>query len=81
MAALHDAGSSLVSPLIAEFVNAPFAAAIFAPADHRLLPAVQGRLGISECSLTGQCAHKNAWIACWRDGLIGVGSLDVRGAS
>jgi hypothetical protein len=50
------------------------AAAIFAPADHRLLPALQGWLGIGECSLTGQCAYKNALIACWRDDPIGVGS-------
>jgi hypothetical protein len=73
MAALHDVGSSHISPLIAEFVIAALAVAIFAPADHRLLPALQGRLGIGECSLTEQCAYNNALIACWRDDPIGVG--------
>jgi len=74
MAALHDVGSSHISPLIAEFVIAQLAAAIFAPADHRLLPALQGWLGIGGCSRTGQCAYRNALIACWRDDPICVGS-------
>jgi beta-ureidopropionase / N-carbamoyl-L-amino-acid hydrolase len=39
LAALHDVRLSQISPLIA--------AAIFAPADHRLLPALQGWLGIA----------------------------------
>jgi hypothetical protein len=69
LAALHDVGLSHLSPLIAEL-----AAAIFAPADHWLLPALQGWLGIGECSLTGQCAYKNALIARWRDDPISVGS-------
>jgi hypothetical protein len=55
LAKLHDVGLSHVSPLIAEL-----AAATFAPADHRLLPALQGSLGIGECSPTGQCAYKYA---------------------
>src|SRR5882757_4084776 len=76
LASLHGVGSSHASPPVAEQI-----VAIFAPTDRRLLAAVQGGLIISECSLTGQCAHKSAWIACWRDGLIGVGSLDVGGAS
>jgi hypothetical protein len=77
MAALHDVGSSHISPLIVEFVIAPLAAAIFAPADHRLLPALQGWLGIGGCLLTGQSAYKNALIACWRDDPICVGSQMV----
>jgi hypothetical protein len=46
-----------------------------------VLPRAKGGLMIGECLLTGQCAHKSAWIACWHDDLIGVGLSDVGGTS
>jgi hypothetical protein len=59
LAAIHEVGLSHISPLISPPI-AELAVAILAPADHGLLSALQGWLGIGECSPTGQSAYKNA---------------------